>query len=565
MITHIDKQQCTKLSILQPQQISNIIEWRNDYNYTNNVNAKQYDSCSLYLIEDKTHPYQVVLVTNTSLLDYPGDEIITKDLKPPNCYHYGDCLVTSIELSSSCYVSDGEYIHILDGIEWELQGGESLTIDNPYVLCYNITKIDLNNHKKNGQVIELTFYQQDIPNTPCGSISGIVGLTGLTDKGYKFSWGVRDTKVTQKYVFNAPNGTFFNSVVANLTSIPYLDECDKTHVISTMYPYAFGNLASEPDYIPNPQLITPFPYYQSGYLYEQIDYEENVTYQPIDLGCVSNNDYYDESNMINFDVSQRRRLFYSIFITVCLIISFIAIGIQSAIKYQKLVNPDDESSLQDMLHDLFMKTSFGKVFYQVILCGWCKDHEWKGYITLLISVFVNGSLFPITILAPEYPRLNHYGCFNLWEGVFNSRTLIPFALMWLVWILATIAYTILGLILKDSSVERKACGDQMIYMGMKFMKFIFQLSSFLILFGSFFMIYILSLVTKVIEAQITFTIILTGVNFQRFFPIWNALVIDKISPTFPLISFLFYQFCRFICFIGYVFDIIMSLHSHFSN
>lgn len=600
-----DQQSCTRLSIANPSQISDIVEWRESYNYTSLVNVKQFGSCATYLVEDDTSQYNHIKIPNTNknlTSIQPSTLKETFDLTPPNCHHYSDCKVTKVAIMSHYSIEFN--VDILVGMQWYLKSGKVLTYNGTagtdQIVTVSYIPLMYQDYYGNdvdyGQIDSFNVTQMTYEPTTCEgrSFRAVVGFSFETNYGFTAQFGQADCVTNQlqspsgdcfQYHTKAPNSTFINSIYGNATFV--YEDSDPTSslvyclvrdfaAIDSLLFYGFGEPMSVPPYEANPLLATTYPDYNFGYIYTDVEYEDNVMHEPYDLGC-SDGDIYSMDNMVDLHLSDTRKKWYCIFLFVCFITSVLCVVLRGIIGIQKIQSDSSEDSkLEVDIHEYFITSSVWKSLHESLLfCCYSKNPS--AYVSHLLMIFEGASQFPITIAAPTNPRKFEFHCFDIWKGIYDTKSSKAFSIIWIVVACSVALYTMLykqsrsdanpiwvfcfvpvcGVLacLFCQTDEAKDTLRELFGMAAAFIKW----GAIALTVGTLCALYILSKMGNVTTAKSFVSILVTGVNFPDLGETMNARLVDRVPLSAPAVAFIGFQFFRLAYFVlicaGYMFPL----------
>lgn len=221
------------------------------------------------------------------------------DLPPPICHHKENCKVQKLIFY---YIEKDDYQY-LTGLGWTLANGAQLNntvnTESEGIGIYLYTP-SINY----GQIEGLIVFQSNFSSGTC-VYNAIIGVTVLLSQGYYFNWGTVDDNTASKSVFTRPvDDSFYYSFFGNTTSVQTSTSngCSKSSpILSSLGFYLFGNLLPPPEYVNSTLLVTPYPNFNSGYLYEDVSSPPaDEIYHPVNLGCAGgdSSELYSKDNMI---------------------------------------------------------------------------------------------------------------------------------------------------------------------------------------------------------------------------------------------------------------------------
>jgi hypothetical protein len=162
-----------------------------------------------------------------------------------------------------------------------------------------------------------------------------------------------------------------------------------------------------------------------------------------------------------------------------------------------------------------------------------KDREVKGYGSTVISMFKTASFFALTILGPTNSREDQFGCFEIWDGLFDTQSARILAITWI----SCIGASIINVkCLKKNNSENKTVWDCL--------KLILDVGIVLTVLCSFLVLFGIALISNITGKISVATAIAFGVDFPKFSNVLAAIGTDNVAMSLPVTFYLGFQFCR---------------------
>lgn len=220
----------------------------------------------------------------------------------------------------------------------------------------------------------------------------------------------------------------------------------------------------------------------------------------------------------------------------------------------------ERSELQDILHEYFVKTHVGQMVFYILTSTVSSNEEGStDYISDIFVILLNGSMYPLLILSPTLSRIRDFGCFEIWDGVYDTKSSLAFMVVWIVFFSIVGGYVWMNILWCGFCCCRGNDEDSTFNKYQKYFHIFLTFALFGLIFGTFISIYAVSIVEKIVQMKAIISIILSGINLPRSFEVCQALAIDHVPLTAPTLTFLFFQIGNAIYFVGFLLMMIVFI------
>lgn len=577
----------------EPKTIDNIDDWRRSYNFTENVNAQQYASCKAYLVTDSTLTYKYEYANPTSSNQITTVPINDYDLSTSNQLFEFSVIYPYFSAIFFYYTYSEVYkIDVLVGVEWgsrysTVDGSKFLVTEDGYDASdiYSYVVYEGNYppsggyYYSYGDLVSFTTMQQRIPSSSpasfCQNGYAIVGVSGYfldpqTNAKRQFAWGQNETSCANdpncELAVWKTNTSFYVGSYGNATFPPSSsDPCGTKDGVSTINYLGFTT-KEYIAYVQNPNLRTPYPYNEYGYLYQEsnIDMQEDVVYTPYEMGCGS--DPYDVTNMIDPSLESNQSM-TATFLILCWTIALVCTVGKHTIEYQKLYNEEEVSKLEETVENGLRNVLLWNCCCQNFCCclKCCtkqpkhdegdddgQQRGCKGYINKVFSFISHAVLFPVGILAPATPRAADFNCFFIWKGLLDYNLSNGLAITWFVCLGCVLFYV---MTFGQCDQSNNSCGLRCIAC----LRMFFEFLLLGVVIGSMCTLLGIAIFDKVASIGNIATVALTGINFPSLSEVISAINIDNVPVNGPVKYFLGFHITGIIKIAFFLISLLLNL------